>query len=129
VRRGQRVATGGRLGVVGAAAHLHLGARRGGRYVDPLSLLAARPAAPPGLGPAPSPRRRTPPRPLAAPAPAAPRPAPAVRPATLPAAVWVGLALVAAALPVGGVLARHRSRRRTSWTSTSPASRATSSAR
>jgi hypothetical protein len=59
----------------------------------------------------------------------APAPEPAARPAAVPLAAWAGLALVAAALPLGGVLARQRSRRRTSWTSTSPARRATSSAR
>ena len=51
--RGRRVGAGARLGVVGPAAHLHLGARdaRSGRYVDPLTLL--RTPRGPTLGPAP----------------------------------------------------------------------------
>jgi len=124
--RGRRVGAGARLGVVGAAAHLHLGARdaRSGRYVDPLTLLRT-PRAP-TLGPAPDvgPPARPPRTP-------APRPAPvAVRePTGVPVGVWAGLALVAAGLPVGGLLVRQRSRQRTSWTSTSPASRPTRSVR
>ena len=50
-------------------------------------------------------------------------------PAGVPVVVWVGLALVAAGLPIGGLLVRQRSRQRTSWTSTSPASRPTRSVR
>ena len=124
--RGRRVGAGARLGVVGSAAHLHLGARdaRSGRYVDPLTLLRT-PRAP-TLGPAPDvgPPARRPRTP-------APRPAPVpVRePAGVPVVVWAGLALVAAGLPVGGLLVRQRSRQRTSWTSTSPASRPTRSVR
>jgi hypothetical protein len=121
VRRGAQVRAGGRLGAVGAAAHLHLGARdaRTGRYVDPLSLLRA--PGGPSLGPAPV--RRRPARPsVQLPA---PRPVPAVRPVAapepgaVPAIAWAGLALVAAGLPLGGLVAiRHRSRQRTAWTST-----------
>ncbi len=123
VRRGRAVRAGTPLGTVGAAAHLHLGARRAasGRYVDPLSLL--REPRGPVLGPAPpASARRRPPAPLAAPAPV-PAAAPAVAPAGVPVAAWAGLALVAAGLPLGGLLVRHRSRQRTSWTSTSAASR------
>jgi len=124
--RGRRVGAGARLGSVGPAAHLHLGAReaRSGRYVDPLTLL--RTPRGPALGPAPdvvpSPRRPATPAPRVA-------PVPAREPADVPVVAWAGLGLVAAGLPVGGLLARHRSRQRTSWTSTSPASRPTRSAR
>jgi hypothetical protein len=123
VRRGAAVRAGARIGAVGAEAHLHLGARDAltARYVDPLTLLRAV-GAHPSLGPAPDvapPRRRTP-------APVAPPPAasePSRAPGGVPVLVWAGLALVAAGLPLGGLLARHRSRQRTSWTSTSAASR------
>jgi hypothetical protein len=138
VARGRRVRAGQRLGVVGADAHLHLGAReaRSGRYVDPLTLLRA--PRPPSLGPAPVQRRPARPRaPLPAPrrVPAA-RPVAAREPGGVPAIAWVGLALAAAGLPLGAVVTRarrtarrHRSRQRTSRTSTSPASRWTSSSR
>ena len=124
--RGRRVGAGARLGIVGPAAHLHLGARdaRTGRYVDPLTLLRT-PRAP-TLGPAPDvgPPARRPRTPAPRPA-----PVPAREPAGVPVVVWAGLALVAAGLPVGGLLVRQRSRQRTSWTSTSPASRPTRSVR
>ena len=128
VVRGGVVAAGQRLGAVGPAGRLHLGARHAGsgRYVDPLTLL--RTPRGPWLGPAPGVaphvRRSRPTAP--APAPVA---SPAPAPARVPVAAWVGLALVAAALPAGGLLVRHRSRQRTSWTSTSPSRRWTSSAR
>jgi hypothetical protein len=117
VARGRRVLPGERVGRVGAAAHVHLGARdaRSGRYVDPLTLLGE--PAGPGLGPAPAPRRA----PRAAPPPAAP--VAAGEPGGVPAIAWAGMALAAAGLPLGGLVARQRSRQRTSWTSTSPASR------
>jgi murein DD-endopeptidase MepM/ murein hydrolase activator NlpD len=127
VRRGERVLAGTGVGVVGAAARLHLGARdvRSGRYVDPLTLL--REPEPPALGPAPAPPRPRLPAPTLPPS--QPKPAPvAARPAVPPLA-WAGLALVAAGLPLGGVVAAQRSRQRRSWTSTSPARRSTSSAR
>jgi murein DD-endopeptidase MepM/ murein hydrolase activator NlpD len=124
--RGRRIGAGARLGAVGPAAHLHLGAReaRSGRYVDPLILL--RTPRGPTLGPAPdvAPPARAP----RAPAPRV-APVPGPGPAGVPVVVWAGLALVAAGLPVGGLLVRQRSRQRTSWTSTSPASRPTRSAR
>jgi murein DD-endopeptidase MepM/ murein hydrolase activator NlpD len=125
--RGRHVAAGARLGAVGVEAHLHLGARdaRSGRYVDPLTLL--REPEPPSLGPAPAPTR---PRPITPPLPSpAPRPAPATARPAVPPLAWAGLALVAAGLPLGGLVAVQRSRQRRSWTSTSPASRSTSSAR
>jgi hypothetical protein len=124
--RGRRVGAGAGLGVVGPAAHLHLGAREAhsGRYVDPLTLL--RTPRGPTLGPAPDvvppPRRPGTPAPRIA-------PVPAQVPAHVPVVAWAGLGLVAAGLPVGGLLARHRSRQRTSCTSTSPVSRPTRSAR
>jgi hypothetical protein len=122
VRRGAAVRGGTPLGAVGAEAHLHLGARdaRTGRYVDPLTLLPGRDADP-SLGPAPD---VVPP--LRQPAPVAPPPVAQSHEAAhrgVPVLAWAGLALVAGGLPLGGLLARHRSRQRTSWTSTSPASR------
>jgi murein DD-endopeptidase MepM/ murein hydrolase activator NlpD len=100
VRARERVAKGTRLGSVGPSsdprerrAHLHLGAREAatGRYLDPLTLLAAgppgSPLVPPGarpapraapLGPAPASPRAAPVRPL----PLSRRPAP-VRPLPL----------------------------------------------
>jgi hypothetical protein len=120
VRRGDRVAVGDRLGRVGARG-LHLGARRTGRrwdYVDPLSLLASEPDA----RPAPlvrAPRWRIGPGPLATKPRSAPFPLPlrwsvpvaaAARPA-VPLVAWLGLALVAGALPALG-LRRARSHRR-----------------
>jgi hypothetical protein len=126
--RGRHVAAGERLGAVGRDAHLHLGARdaRTGRYVDPLTLL--REPEPPSLGPAPAPSRERPvPPPLPSPR---SRPEPATARPAVPPLAWAGLALVAAGLPLGGVVvAVQRSRQRRSWTSTSPASRSTSSAR
>jgi hypothetical protein len=103
VRRGEPVLAGARVGLVGAAAHLHLGAReaRTGRYVDPLTLL--RSPEPPRLGPAPAPSRPRPVAPALPPSRATPAPAGA-RP-DVPPLAWAGLALVAAALPVGGLLA------------------------
>lgn len=120
-------------------AHLHLGARElsSGRYVDPRDLLAATPSPPPVVaGPRNAPRLRpTPlgPAPRAAPAPrgaparqrfrlTAPHlPGPAASPTAalsassrparaLPPAVWAGVALLAAGLPVGA-LVRVRARR------------------
>lgn len=136
VRRGARVAAGdvlGRSGRSGAprgrTAHLHLGAREAatGHYVDPVSLLGGDPAAPPllpprargvpravPLGPAPRPApvpRAVPFRPAPHPS---PRPALASRPAPhpLPWAAWAGLLCLAAALPLGGLVARRRTARR-----------------
>jgi hypothetical protein len=122
-------------------AHLHLGAREAatGRYVDPLTLLRGAPPAVPLLPPAGPTRpwvvapRRAPvpvlPRgvPLGrAPAPVLPRgvplgraPAPVlprvVAPGpslTLPWVVWVGLASIGLAVPVGGIVGIRRRRRR-----------------
>lgn len=118
VRRGDRVGVGDRLGRLGPRG-LHLGARRTGRrwaYVDPLSLLAGEPVTRP-VPPLAAPRGRIGPRPLGSP----PRPAPfvlrwsapvvaAARPAVPPVA-WLGLGLLAAALPALGI-GRVRRRRR-----------------
>jgi murein DD-endopeptidase MepM/ murein hydrolase activator NlpD len=137
---GTRVGTVGRTGRPGRGpTHLHLGARElsSGRYVDPRTLLGATTSPPPVVaGPRTAPRLRpTPlgPAPRAAPAPRtapAPRdarltvpglagpvasptapPTASSRPArALPLAVWAGLALLAAGLPVGA-LVRVRGRR------------------
>jgi hypothetical protein len=100
VRRGQRLAQGQHLGTTGP--RLHFGIRRRAdrfAYVDPLSLLPSDP-----LGPAPpplaaGPRRRA--RPSAPPS----------MPARIPAAIWVGLALLALAVPTL-TIARGRARTR-----------------
>ena len=119
-REGARVARGDALGLLGASGRLRLGARRASArrgYVDPLLLLAdsAPPLRPPPIGPAPRATRR---RPLSPTRPA-PRPvAPAMPPAPgsaatshrLPWPAYPALALVASALPLGGLL--HRRRRR-----------------
>jgi hypothetical protein len=114
VRRGDHAATGRRLGTLGPSGRLRLGARRAGDrrgYVDPLALLGdPRPTAPPALGPAPPLRRSRiapapPPRPR-------PRPAPApAGPRRLPLPAYPAIALIAAALPVGGLVHRRRRRR------------------
>jgi hypothetical protein len=139
VRRGARLRPGGRLGAVGSAGRLRLGARRAAErfgYVDPLRLLA--PDPPPAghaptapLGRAPQARRLPPaPAPVAqppvpavppAPSPVAPRPVPRprARPAaatrapvagSIPRAAWGGLVLLAAGVPLGGLVRRRRRR-------------------
>ena len=134
VRRGQIVVPGRRIGTAGRARprpHVHLGARDAatGAYVDPLALLRGAPRMSPPplpaarrplpLGPAPAARRPLPMRPAPAalrhlpglPAhQAAPRPRPAVD--HLPWPVWLGLALVALGLPLGGFVTTRRRRRR-----------------
>jgi hypothetical protein len=123
VRRGAHAALGQRLGTVGAGGRLRLGARRAGDrrgYVDPLLLLRdPRPTAPPTLGPAP------PSRPAPIP-PAARRPAPpptaSPKPRRLPWPAYPALALIATALPVGGLVHRHRRRATGSVAVADPAS-------
>ena len=121
VRRGAQVVAGARLGVIGAAGRLRLGARRRSArfgYVDPLGLLGAVPP-PVGRGPGPLPLGRAPRGPLAPPLASppgrlAPRPAPAVaasRAARVPGLAWGGLVLLAAGLPLGGLVHRRRRRR------------------
>ncbi|HEV3000138.1 MAG TPA: peptidoglycan DD-metalloendopeptidase family protein [Solirubrobacteraceae bacterium] len=108
VRPGATVTAGDAIGTV-AASHLQLGARRAGQrdgYVDPLTLLRGDDGPPP-LGAAPHPIRppqSTPPRAAPHRTPAAP---PAPQPARVPLAAWLGLALLAAGLPVGAVLKRR----------------------
>lgn len=110
VRRGRAVVRGARLGVAGRSGVVRLGARRTGDrhgYVDPLALLGAA-SGPAPLAPPPGivGRRTRLPRPpapkLRAPT-ASPRRAP-----TTPPAVWLGLALVAAA--PGTIVLRRRRR-------------------
>jgi murein DD-endopeptidase MepM/ murein hydrolase activator NlpD len=119
-RAGARVAPGDALGTLGPTGRLRLGARRASDprgYVDPLLLLAD--GAPalrvPPTGPAPrAPRRRplAPTRP--APRPIAPATPPAPGSATashrLPWPAYPALALVASALPLGGLVRRRRRR-------------------
>jgi Peptidase family M23 len=137
VRRGAVVAAGDRLGRVGPSGRMRLGARRAVArfgYVDPLALLAGDhdPGPPAGPAPAPAPRGRSPllapprpanaprrvrpagaPRPLSTPA-ADPRPRPAAGPGdaapAIPGLAWAGLVLLAAGVPLGGLV--HRRRRR-----------------
>jgi len=114
VARGERVARGRRLGVVGAGGRVRLGARRAGDrfgYRDPLALLAARRAArgPRAAPPPAGASRRPPARAGPARAPVAVRRAP---PARAPLLAWVGAGLVALALPAGAVGARARARAR-----------------
>jgi murein DD-endopeptidase MepM/ murein hydrolase activator NlpD len=117
VRRGARVRPGAVVGALGAGGVLRLGARRSGArlgYLDPLGLLREpRPLAPPALGPAPRarlPRLAPPPpwrlRPAARRVPAAP----ARFERRLPWPAYPALALVATALPVGGLVRRRRRR-------------------
>jgi hypothetical protein len=123
VRRGVRVLAGSRLGLLGARGRLRLGARSAAHrfaYVDPLALLRAdrspgAPAVPLGRaprGPAGARPVRVPATRPAAPAPARVPPAVDTGVPAVPPAAWAGLVLVAAGLPLGGVVARSRSRRR-----------------
>ena len=119
-RAGSGVARGDALGTLGATGRLRLGARRASDrrgYVDPLLLLADRAPPLPHLGPAPRALRRRPlpptrpaPRSIAPATPRAPGGS-APAPDRLPWPVYPALALVASALPLGGLL--HRRRRRT----------------
>jgi hypothetical protein len=125
VRRGEAVAAGDRLGRVGARG-LHLGARRTGRrwdYVDPLSLLGKDPVGRPGplvrvprwrLGPGPlGARPRPAPLPLPAPSPLQRSdPASGSAQPAVPLVAWLGLALLAGALPALGLRRRRQSQRR-----------------
>jgi hypothetical protein len=115
VARGRPVARGAVLGRLGRAGILRLGARvtadRWG-WIDPLTL--QRPAPPPGAAPAPGPARRRGARPPAAAPRAIPMRAPAPARGGVPAALWAGVALLAAGLGAGGVV-RRRTGRRGSW--------------
>jgi hypothetical protein len=123
VRRGAVVAPGTRLGKLGAGGRLRLGARRAGdrfAYLDPAALLGD---DEPGGGPVAVPLGRAPRPPVARPVPRAParptlrmpahgrivaaRPAPA----HVPALAWGGLVVLAAGLPLGGLVRRDRRRR------------------
>jgi hypothetical protein len=115
VARGRPVARGAVLGRLGRAGILRLGARvtadRWG-WIDPLAL--ERPEAPPGAAPAPGPPRRRGARPPAAAPRAIPMRAPAPARDGVPAALWAGVALLAAGLGAGSVV-RRRTGRRGSW--------------
>ncbi|MEA2285946.1 MAG: hypothetical protein QOJ21_1989 [Solirubrobacteraceae bacterium] len=128
VAEGGRVRAGGMLGPLGPSGRLRLGARIAGQrfgYVDPATLMGAgpggAPAAPgPALGRAPfrpAPAPRAPPVAAPGPAPAgidappAPAPVPAPAPA-IPPVAWAGLVLLAAGVPLGGVVTGVRRRRR-----------------
>ena len=139
VARGQIVMAGGHIGRAGRARpapHVHLGARVAttGAYRDPLALFAGAPRGP--LAPVPALRRAPPASPAPGARPLGPAPAPVLRPAPvasglraarrtgpvaaappsaavrLPWPVWLGLALVALGLPLGGGLVAARRRRR-----------------
>jgi murein DD-endopeptidase MepM/ murein hydrolase activator NlpD len=115
VGRGAIVAPGQSLGTLGTAGVLRLGARRAAdrrAYLDPLTLL--RPPAPqlPDLGPAPRSRRpeiarRERPRPLTHHPRTAPAP-PRTAPHRLPWPAYPAVALIATALPVGGLVRLRR---------------------
>jgi hypothetical protein len=110
VRAGSRLAPGTRLGTLGREGRLRLGARVADRrfgYVDPLGLLAPDPVPRPPLGGAPRARPALP-APLHAPS---RRPAPPVAPPAVPSLAWLGVGLLAAGVPLGG-LTRRRTRRR-----------------
>ena len=117
-RAGSRVGRGETLGTLGASGRLRLGARRAGDrrgYLDPRTLMADRRPAQGPLGPAPRAlrvRAARPSRPASQPlqfAPAAPR---AAAPRPLPWPAYPALALVACALPVGGLVRRRHRRAR-----------------
>jgi hypothetical protein len=124
VSRGAIVAPGQPLGTLGATGVLRLGARRAAdrrAYLDPVTLLSDADPQMPDLGPAPRPRRpgevrREHPR---APAPRPPMPHPRRAPATprataqrLPWPAYPAIALIAIALPVGGLVRLRRRGRR-----------------
>ncbi|HEX7298441.1 MAG TPA: M23 family metallopeptidase [Solirubrobacteraceae bacterium] len=117
VRAGARVAAGKRLGDLGASGRLRLGARRAADrrgYLDPLLLLRdPATSAPPLLGPAPRARRarRAPPPEALAHAPHRPALGSADSPRHLPWPAYPAIALIATALPVGGLVRRRRLRR------------------
>jgi hypothetical protein len=114
VRRGARLAAGAPLGAVGPGGRLRLGARRGAErfgYVDPLGLLAD--DRPPSDPPAPlgrAPRVPVLPAPLR-PAPRPRRVAVARGGPGVPVAAWAGLVVLAAGVPLGGLVRRSRRRR------------------
>ena len=118
-RAGSRVAGGEALGTLAASGRLRLGARRASDrrgYVDPLLLLADGVPPLPHLGPAPRALRRHPlpptrpaPRPIAPATP--PAPGSATAPQGLPWPAYPALALIASALPLGGLVHRRRRRR------------------
>jgi Peptidase family M23 len=125
VRAGARVGPGAPVGALGRGRRLRLGARRVGDrrgYLDPLSLLGDDVRQPRPLGPAPRHRFH---RPLPATAPALlPAPAPSGPPATphrpVPWPAYPAVALVASALPVGGLVRRRRRERRRTRSATVP---------
>jgi hypothetical protein len=117
-RAGSRLGRGQALGTLGATGRLRLGARRAGDrrgYLDPRTLLAdQRPELPP-LGRAPralrarSARRS---RPSSQPSPFAPAAPRGAVPRRLPWPAYPAVALVACALPLGGLVRRRHRRPR-----------------
>lgn len=126
VRSGEAVRRGADLGSVGSDGRVRLGARVTRQqfgYRDPLTLLGAEPGArAPLIGPRGTRRPSPPPDmpaiadPVGAPSAAAPAAAPSApivtapeaRPAGAPVLAWIGLALVACALPGGAIAWRVR---------------------
>jgi murein DD-endopeptidase MepM/ murein hydrolase activator NlpD len=114
VRRGALVPAGRAVGAAGPTGQVRLGARITARrfgWVDPLGLVVRRPSVPPAapLGRAPRPAAPAPEAPLAQ---RVPRPAPADQPVpAIPTAAWAGLVVLAAGVPVGGLVRRARRRR------------------
>jgi hypothetical protein len=106
VRRGAPVLAGQPIG--DAAGTVQLGARRTRDrfgYVDPMGLLGADPAPP--LGAAPHGRRAPRGAPIAT-APSAEREVDPGPDPSAPAVAWIGLVLLGAGVPVGGLLRRRR---------------------
>lgn len=107
VRHGQGIVPGMALGRAGPRLYLSARVASTRRHLDPRTLLGERPRMPPVLGPAPrgrGPHSSPPPAPV-------PVPVPVARPISAPAvpwAAWAGLACLAPAIGLGGLIRRRR---------------------